>query len=110
MTDSQHLLKLFPPHTSSPPPHPSPYLYLAQCAQSAEESLGYYSAAVAMLEQKLQGVAAKGKGKGKSGLTSEQDGHLDQEEEEERGMAVTALVAMIEIWMSDLWYVSFSGH
>lgn len=26
-----------------------------------------------------------------------------EDEEEERKMAITAIVAMIEIWMSDLW-------
>ena len=46
-----------------------------------------------MLEKTL---AAQGKGKSK-GFGGE------DETEEERQMAVTALVAMIEIWMSDLW-------
>ena len=30
-------------------------------------------------------------------------------EAEAKKMAVSALVAMIEIWMSDLWYVSLSS-
>jgi hypothetical protein len=46
-----------------------------------------------MLENTL---AARGSGKSKA-LGGEDNG------EEERQMAVTALVAMIEIWMSDLW-------
>ncbi len=33
---------------------------------------------------------------------------VEGEGEEEKKMAVTALVAMIEIWMSDLWYVASS--
>lgn len=51
-----------------------------------------------MLEKNLKERDAKGKSKAREGM----DGEL---EEEEREQAVTALVAMIEIWMSDLWYV-----
>lgn len=75
----QHLLRLFPPH-AGPPAGPSPYLYLAQVAEDPQEALGYYSTAVAMIEN--LGAAA---------------------DEEDKKMAITALVAMIEIWMSDLW-------
>lgn len=52
-----------------------------------------------MLENKLNGMGAgKGKGKGIAvGGEEEDDG------EDESKMAVTALVAMVEIWMSDLW-------
>lgn len=84
----QHLLQLFPPHTSEAPTSPSPYLYLAQTAGDPQEALGYYTTAVAMVENAL----GKGKGRAEEG----------PEEEELRKMAVTALVAMIEIWMSDL--------
>lgn len=63
-----------------------------------QEALGYYTTAVAMLEKSLKERDAKGKSKASVGI----DGEL---EEEEREQAVTALVAMIEIWMSDLWYV-----
>ncbi|WOO81451.1 putative assembly chaperone of rpl4 [Vanrija pseudolonga] len=85
----QHLLHLFPPHTAEPPSSPSPYLYLAQSASEPQEALGYYSTAAAMIENKLNG-----KGKGKAADPAEV--------EEERRMAVTSLIAMIEIWMSDL--------
>ncbi|EIW67091.1 hypothetical protein TREMEDRAFT_34391, partial [Tremella mesenterica DSM 1558] len=81
----EHLLSLFPPHTPNPPQTPSPYLYLAQSAENPHEALGYYSTAAAMIENDLK--------RGKSSK---------EEEVEKRGMAVTALVAMIEIWMSDL--------
>jgi hypothetical protein len=60
--------------------------------------LGYYTTAVAILEKSLKERDSKGKGKA-------QDAGID--DSEERDMATTALVAMIEIWMSDLWYVSF---
>ncbi|RXK38994.1 hypothetical protein M231_03724 [Tremella mesenterica] len=81
----EHLLSLFPPHTPNPPQTHSPYLYLAQSAENPHEALGYYSTAAAMIENDLK------------------ESQLSKEEEvEKRGMAVTALVAMIEIWMSDL--------
>jgi hypothetical protein len=71
---------------------------LAQSANDPQEALGYYTTAVAILEKTLKERDVKGKGKAlESG---------DGDEAEEREMAVTALVAMIEIWMSDLWYVS----
>ncbi|WVW79398.1 hypothetical protein I302_101367 [Kwoniella bestiolae CBS 10118] len=92
----EHLLHLFPPHVTEPPSHPSPYLYLAQSASEPQEALGYYSTATAMLEKRIAEQDRKGKGK--------QQGDAEDEEEvdEDRQMAVTALVAMIEIWMSDL--------
>lgn len=49
-----------------------------------------------MLEKSIAEKDRKGKGK--------QDADDEPEDfDEERQMAVTALVAMIEIWMSDLW-------
>jgi len=71
-------------------------LYLAQSAENPQEALGYYTTAVAILEKSLKERDAKGKGKALEGR--------DGDEAEEIDMAVTALVAMIEIWMSDLWY------
>jgi hypothetical protein len=56
--------------------------------------LGYYTTAVAILEKSLKERDSKGKGKA-------QDAGID--DSDERDMATTALVAMIEIWMSDLW-------
>jgi hypothetical protein len=53
--------------------------------------LGYYSTAASILEKTIGG-GQKGKGK-----------DLGVNVEEEKEMAVRALVAMIEIWMSDLW-------
>jgi len=94
----QHLLQLLPPHTTEAPTSPSIYLYLAQSANDPQEALGYYTTAVAILEKTLKERDAKGKGK----ASESGDGN----EAEEREMAVTALVAMIEIWMSDLWYVT----
>lgn len=78
-----HLLQLFPPHTADPPASPSPYLYLAQSAEDPHEALGYYSTSAAMIEKQL-----------KAGAAGEEGEMVD--------MAVRALVAMIEIWMSDL--------
>ncbi|KAK6906066.1 hypothetical protein I203_100048 [Kwoniella mangroviensis CBS 8507] len=92
----EHLLQLFPPHAAEPPSHPSPYLYLAQSASEPQEALGYYSTATAMLEKRIAEQDRKGKGK-QRGAEEE-----DEEVDEDVQMAVTALVAMIEIWMSDL--------
>jgi len=50
-----------------------------------------------MLERKIATRRAKGKGRA---IFEE----VEEEKGEERKMAVTALVAMIEIWMSDLWW------
>ena len=101
----QHLLQLFPPHTSEPPTHPSPYLYLAQINEDPNEALEYYSTATTILENSIALRQSKVRGKHLEGE--------DEKDEEERKMAVTALVAMIEIWMSDLWLVlhtqSFCG-
>ncbi|ORY28805.1 hypothetical protein BCR39DRAFT_565306 [Naematelia encephala] len=83
----QYLLQLFPPHTSATPSQPSPYLYLAQSAEDPTEALKYYTLAVELIESKLSSDKSKN---GPSG------------EEELRQQAVDALVAMIEIWMSDL--------
>ncbi|WWC63992.1 uncharacterized protein I303_106598 [Kwoniella dejecticola CBS 10117] len=92
----EHLLQLFPPHAAEPPSHPSPYLYLAQSASEPQEALGYYSTATAMIEKRIAEQDRKGKGR------QANDGEEEEEIDEERQMAVTALVAMIEIWMSDL--------
>lgn len=62
--------------------------------------MGYYSTAASMLEQTLPSL---NKGKGKALDTPE-----GEKEEEERAMCVRCLVAMIEIWMSDLWYVDLT--
>ncbi|WRT69109.1 uncharacterized protein IL334_006093 [Kwoniella shivajii] len=94
----EHLLHLLPPHVTEPPSHPSPYLYLAQSASEPQEALGYYSTATAMLEQRIAEKDRKGKGR-QIAPQAEED---EEEVDEERQMAVTALVAMIEIWMSDL--------
>jgi hypothetical protein len=90
--DWQHLFHLFPPHTPSPPTNPSPYLYLAQTAGDPHEALGYYSTAAAMIENTL----------GPASIDAS-SGEFDGGEGEMRAMGVRALVAMIEIWMSDLW-------
>jgi hypothetical protein len=97
----QHLLHLFPPHSAEPPSTPSPYLYLAQTAEDPHEALGYYSTGASMIERKLGGELGKGKGRQVEEGTGEED-----ESQEERAMGVRCLVAMIEIWMSDLWCVN----
>ncbi|CAE7075239.1 unnamed protein product [Rhizoctonia solani] len=79
-------LSLVPPSTTAldPPPH-SAYLYLAQLSDGPHEALNYYKAAVDLVV-------------GKTNDTS-----LSEDERKElQKIAAKALVAMIEIWMSDL--------
>jgi len=82
---------LLPPHIQDPAP--STYLYLAQTAPTPQEALQLYESAIKLLE----------------GKTSAQDKMQEQVEEvtkeELMKECITAIVAMIEIWMSDLWYV-----
>src|SRR3954454_7838354 len=79
--------------SASPPcPTPSPYLYLAQTASSAHEALMYYETAVNLFSSTLTAIAAGSAANG-------------QDVEGMKKDYVTALIAMIEIWMSDLWYV-----
>ncbi|KIR35190.1 hypothetical protein I352_02459 [Cryptococcus deuterogattii MMRL2647] len=93
------LIQLLPPHVPEAPTHPSPYLYLAQSAENPQEALGYYTTAAAMLEKIIKVDEANARGKGKQALGGEE---VEDDVAEERKMAVNALLAMIEIWMSDL--------
>ncbi|KAG9094056.1 hypothetical protein FS749_013211 [Ceratobasidium sp. UAMH 11750] len=79
-------LALVPPSSTAPnpPPH-SAYLYLAQLSDSPQEALGHYQAAVDLVAARI-----------KSGTLSPED------QDESKKIAAKALVAMIEIWMSDL--------
>lgn len=99
----EYLIQLLPPHVPEAPTHPSPYLYLAQSAENPQEALGYYTTAAAMLEKIIKVDEANARGKGKQALGVEE---AEDDVAEERKMAVNALLAMIEIWMSDLWYVN----
>lgn len=65
--------------------------------------MGYYTTAAAMLEKIIKVDEANARGKGKQALGGEE---VEDDVAEERKMAVNALLAMIEIWMSDLWYVN----
>ncbi|CAE6536445.1 unnamed protein product [Rhizoctonia solani] len=80
-------LALVPPSPTapSPPPH-SAYLYLAQLSDGPHEALDHYKAAVDLMVGRVN-----------AGITSSED-----EKSELRKTAAKALVAMIEIWMSDL--------
>ncbi|ADV23071.1 hypothetical protein I305_03681 [Cryptococcus gattii E566] len=95
----EYLIQLLPPHVPEAPTHPSPYLYLAQSAENPQEALGYYTTAAAMLEKIIKVDEANARGKGKQALGVEE---AEDDVAEERKMAVNALLAMIEIWMSDL--------
>ena len=84
----QHLSKLLPPHIQDPAP--STYLYLAQTAPTPQEALQLYESAIQLLQAKVNAL---------------QDGMNEEGETKEELMkeCITAFVAMIEIWMSDLW-------
>ncbi|CAE6366950.1 unnamed protein product [Rhizoctonia solani] len=83
----QTFLTLVPPSPTapSPPPH-SAYLYLAQLSDGPHEALNHYKAAVDLIIDRVN-----------SGATLSED-----EKSELKKTAAKALVAMIEIWMSDL--------
>lgn len=93
------LIQLLPPHAPEAPAHPSPYLYLAQSAENPQEALGYYTTAAAMLEKIISAEEEEAREKGKQVSEGEE---FEDAVGEERKMAVNALLAMIEIWMSDL--------
>ncbi|AAW44010.1 hypothetical protein CNBF2810 [Cryptococcus deneoformans B-3501A] len=93
------LIQLLPPHAPEAPAHPSPYLYLAQSAENPQEALGYYTTAAAMLEKIISAEEADAREKEKQVSGGEE---VEDAVAEERKMAVNALLAMIEIWMSDL--------
>ncbi len=69
-------------------------------AHDPHEALGYYATAAAMIEKELLNSSGGLKGKERQQDGVEED---SQSIDEAKTMAVTALVAMIEIWMSDLW-------
>lgn len=94
--DKQLLQRLLPPHIESPAP--STYLYLAQTAPTPQDALQQYEAAVKLLESKLAGL--------RNGMVITEDNILEETEEEVAKECVAAYVAMIEIWMSDLWQVT----
>ncbi|GAB1525230.1 hypothetical protein RhiTH_008387 [Rhizoctonia solani] len=83
----QIFLTLVPPSSTapSPPPH-SAYLYLAQLSDGPHEALSHYKAAVDLIVSRVNSG---------SDLNEEEKGELKK-------TAAKALVAMIEIWMSDL--------
>lgn len=82
---------LIPPSPSAPiPPSSSAHLNLAQLSDNSREALHHYQAAVDILLPQLKGkVRASGN-------------NIDVEDDV-KAKAVSALVAMVEIWMSDLW-------
>ena len=95
-------MSLVPPSpTARTPPSHSAYLYLAQLTVSdPREALSYYQAAV---DQLL--ILIKGKERIASGTSDPADPEPDSEAGLKR-TAISALVAMVEIWMSsDLWFV-----
>ncbi|KAB5590651.1 TPR_2 domain-containing protein [Ceratobasidium theobromae] len=86
ITAKETFLSLVPPSNAAPnpPPH-SAYLYLAQLSDGPQEALGHYRAAVGLIANRV-----------KPGSTT------TEETDELKKIAAKALVAMIEIWMSDL--------
>ncbi|KAF8588289.1 TPR-like protein [Ramaria rubella] len=85
---TQMFESLLPPSPYAPfPPSSSAYLNLAQLCEDPRDALRHYQAAADILLAQL---------KGKDRAIA------DQDDDEVKAKAVGALVAMVEIWMSDL--------
>lgn len=87
---------------------PAPYLYLAQTATSGHEALMYYSSALTVLQDRLGDQVSRAKGQQEAMAVETHQAEAEEESEDEdeedvRKDMVSALIAMIEIWMSDLW-------
>ncbi|GAA5913189.1 hypothetical protein JCM8208_001696 [Rhodotorula glutinis] len=84
--------------SSLPDPSPAPHLYLAQLAQSPQESLTYFGSALAIFQAKLAALEqAKLGGDGGAGTVDEAE-----DEGEIRRSASRALVGMTELYLTDL--------
>ncbi|KAG7529392.1 hypothetical protein FFLO_05707 [Filobasidium floriforme] len=94
----EHLTGLLPPHVQDPAP--STYLYLAQTAPTPQEALQLYESAIKLLESKIEAFSTRGSGMEEEDADADVD--VDVTKEELMKECITALVAMIEIWMSDL--------
>jgi hypothetical protein len=88
---SQHLVQLLTLHPTRP--SPTPHLYLAQTAPTPRDALASYEAALTILQSRLEALQS-------SEVPAE-----EETEEEVKKECVMVFVAMVEIWMSDLWYV-----
>jgi hypothetical protein len=77
-------------------PTHSAHLYLAQLAESPQESLDHFCAALEILNARLSSNA--------SDAASQSD--WDREEAELRRSASRALVGMTELYLTDLWFVN----
>lgn len=99
--DVQHFALSIQLASSLPDPSPAPHLYLAQLAQSPQESLAYFASALAIFEAKLAALEqAKLGGDGGAGTVDEAE-----DEGEIRRSASRALVGMTELYLTDLWCV-----
>ncbi|KAJ9095968.1 hypothetical protein QFC21_005330 [Naganishia friedmannii] len=101
----QQLISQPAAESTQPPASASPYLYLAQTALSPQEALQHYESALQVLQRRLESMtsgatAAATGNEGMSGIAQEQG--EEETEQEVRKECVMALVAMVEIWMSDL--------
>lgn len=74
----------------------SAYLHLAQLSEDPRKALSYYQNAVEVLRSKLQ----KQESDGISSTISPESLDLSTKQ-----TLAKALVAMTEIWLTDLWYV-----
>lgn len=94
LLEQKHLQQLISQTPAQTHVSASPYLYLAQTALSPQEALQHYESALQVLQRRLEGM---------QGVAQEDE---EETEQEVRKECVMAFVAMVEIWMSDLWQVS----
>ena len=91
----QIFLSLIPPSARAPKtPPPTAYLYLAQLSEDDPAgSLELYKTGLDIVIERLKHIES-----------SSNEGTLKLELQK---MAIRTIIAMVEIWMSDLWYVYF---
>lgn len=91
---------LLPPSPYAPITRPAnAHLNLAQLNQDPRQCLEHYQAAVDALVVQLKGKEQD------HGADADAGGFHDEEDDEIKIKIIGALAAMVEIWMSDLWYV-----
>lgn len=80
-------------------PSSSAHLYLAQLADSPEQAIEQFTAALIVLRKRIDGFQTNGRSNGKAPAWSEAEAQA-------RRSASRALVGMTELYLTDLWCVA----